>query len=88
VLRSLVLGQAEAGLLYGFCLHGQAGEPILVEEVPDKLHDPITLSITAAPGRNGPAMDAFFEYMVTPEAQSSLRRAGIGPPPATEKQGA
>jgi hypothetical protein len=33
-------------------------------------------------------MDAFFEYMVTPEAQSSLRRAGIGPPPATEKQGA
>jgi len=85
VLRSLVLGQAEAGLLYSFCLHGQAGEPILVEELPDRLHDPITLSITSAPGREGPAMDAFFAFMVTPEAQAILRRAGIGPPRAADK---
>lgn len=88
VLRSLALGQAEAGLLYGFCLHGQTGEPVLVEELPDRLHDPITLSLTAAPGREGPAMDAFFEFMATPEAQSALRRAGIGPPRASGKEAA
>jgi molybdate transport system substrate-binding protein len=86
VLRSVALGQAEAGLLYGFCLHGESGEPILVEELPDKLHDPITLSITAAPGREGPAMSAFFAFMATPDAQAILRRAGIGPPRAAEKE--
>jgi molybdate transport system substrate-binding protein len=86
-LRSVTLGQAEAGLLYGFCLRGEAGEPVLVQEVPDKLYDPITLTITAAPGRAGPTKEALFAFMATPAAQAALRRAGVGPPPAAAKEG-
>jgi molybdate transport system substrate-binding protein len=80
-LKSVVLGQAEAAVLYGFCLHGEAGEPVMVQEVPSKLYDPITLSVTSAPGRSGAGVKAFFEFMQTPAAQAILRRMGIGPAP-------
>lgn len=86
-LKSVMLGQAEAALLYDFCLHGRADEPHLVQRVPEELHDPITLGITAAPGRSGPAVQAFFEFMESPVAQAALRRAGIGPPPGSEENG-
>jgi len=86
-LKSVVLGQAEAAVLYDFCLHGEAGEPHMVQEVPDDLHDPITLGITAAPGRSGPAAEALFEFMQSPVAQAALRRAGIGPAPGPERGG-
>ena len=87
-LKSVVLGQAEAALLFNFCLHDEAGEPHLVQEVPAKLHDPIAISLTAAPNRAGPAMDAFFEFMGSPTAQAILRRTGIGPKPAGPREGA
>jgi len=85
-LKSVMLGQAEAALVYDFCLHGQADEPHLVQEVPDDLHDPITVGVTAAPGRSGPALDAFFQFMQSPVAQAALRRAGIGPPHAPAEE--
>jgi len=80
-LKSVVLGQVDAALLYSFCLHDEAGEPVIVQEIPDRLHDPIIVSLTAAPGRKGPATEAFFGFMVSPAAQSALRRAGIGAVP-------
>lgn len=81
-LKSLALGEAEAGLLYGFCLRGEAGEPILVQEIPADLHDPIVLSLTSAPGPRDPIVSTFFEFMASAPAQTILRRAGINPPPS------
>ncbi|MBM3502055.1 MAG: molybdate ABC transporter substrate-binding protein, partial [Armatimonadetes bacterium] len=86
-LKSVMLGQAEAALLYDFCLHGEADEPHQVQRVPGELHDPITLGLTAAPARSGPALESFFEFMQSPVAQAALRRAGIGPPPAPVREG-
>jgi len=84
-LKSVVLGQAEAAVLFNFCLHDEAGEPHLVQELPEELYDPIAISLTAAPNREGPTKDAFFEFMDSPTAQAILRRTGIGPKPASPK---
>ncbi|MGQ9730545.1 MAG: molybdate ABC transporter substrate-binding protein [Candidatus Zipacnadales bacterium] len=78
--RAVVMDQAEAGFVYNFCVAQGAGRPQIIEHIPERLHDPIVLSLTIGTGRDGPAVEAFVKYMQSPNVQAILRDYDIGPP--------
>jgi molybdate transport system substrate-binding protein len=80
-MKTVVLGQADAALLYDFCLHGGPDEPVVAAEVPERLHDPILVSVTAAPERRRAELQALMEYLDSPAVQQVLQAHGIHPVP-------
>jgi molybdate transport system substrate-binding protein len=77
-LKSVAIGKADAAILYAFCLEGEPGKPQVVAQIPERLHDPIRLSVTLSPKAAPAAAAAYVEYLTSPAAQEILRRHGIG----------
>ena len=77
--RAVLVENADAALVYSFCLTGEVDKPKVVQEIPPDLHDPIYVSVTLAPDADADAAKAFVDFMLGDEAQATLRAYGIEP---------
>lgn len=78
VLKTLVLGDADAGFIYEFCLTNKTeASAELACLVPPESHDPIRVLMGITKGGAAPAAVAFRDFALGDEGSRILRRHGL-----------
>jgi molybdate transport system substrate-binding protein len=80
-LKAVVIGKAEAAVLYAFCLEDEAGRPRVISDIPERLHDPVIVAVSRSPKAPKEAARAFADFLKSPDAQALLQRYRISPVP-------
>jgi molybdate transport system substrate-binding protein len=79
VLAKLVLGEADAGLIYGSdaVAAERAGTPLNVIELPEGISEPATYPIAPVAGGNTELANAFIRFVLGDEGQAILADYGF-----------
>jgi molybdate transport system substrate-binding protein len=82
VLSKVLLGEADAGIVYRTDVAGSAGAQVTALDLPDNADVPIVYPIAVLRGSaDGALARAFVELVLSDEGQAILRGFGFEPPP-------
>lgn len=80
VLSKVVLGEADAGIVYSSDVSGDSADQVGQIEIPDELNTVANYPITTVADSRNPAMaQAFVEYILSAEGQAILAKFGFIP---------